>query len=435
LPDNRARGRLNYIGERYLKFEETGKYFLKAGSDSPENLLAYNDFDNTVAKKTWGPHAQDWRNGDPKWKGNNGKELVGAINYLSQKGMNAFSFLTMSVIGDGKDVWPWAAQNNNNLDGNSGSDAENRLRYDVSKLAQWEILFSHADTKGMYLHFKTQETENDQLLDGGNLGTQRKLYYRELIARFGHHLALNWNLGEENDIYDELNDSQNTRVKAYANFFENLDPYNHHIVIHSYPESSAQNKLYQPLLGNGNKLTGASVQTHVNNVHNDIKKWVDASKNAGKKWVVANDEQGGARSGVTADSKYNGSKGSESDNRKDTRNKVLWGTLMAGGAGVEYYFGYDTGETDLSAQDFRSRDLKWNDAKIALDFFNKNLPFWEMESHDEITSNSSDYCLAKLDKIYAIYLPNGGSTSLNLLNVNGSFTIKWYNPVTGGSLV
>ena len=66
----------------------------------------------------------------------------------------------------------------------------------------------------MYLHFKMQETENDdhitgghqgskpgqvpESLDGGNLGIQRKLYCRELIARFGHNLALNWNLGEEN---------------------------------------------------------------------------------------------------------------------------------------------------------------------------------------------------------------------------------------------
>ena len=30
------------------------------------------------------------------------------------------------------------------------------------------------------------------------LGRNGKLYCRELIARFGHNLALNWNLGEEN---------------------------------------------------------------------------------------------------------------------------------------------------------------------------------------------------------------------------------------------
>jgi len=433
--DNRAKGRLNYVGERYLKFEETGKYFLKAGSDSPENLLAYNDFDNTVAKKTWSPHAQDWNSGDPTWKGSNGKELIGAINYLSEKGMNAFSFLTMNVIGDGKDVWPWTASSNNNLDGNSGTDANNRLRYDVSKLAQWEILFSHADSKGMYLHFKTQETENDQLLDGGNLGTQRKLYYRELIARFGHHLALNWNLGEEHDLYQELNDSQNTRVKQYASYIKATDPYDQHIVIHSYPGTNTQNALYNPLLGNASELTGPSVQTNINNVHQDVKRWIIASKNAGKQWVVANDEQGGANAGVTADASYNGSKGNQADNRKDTRHKVLWGTLMAGGAGVEYYFGYQTGETDLTAQDFRSRNLKWNDAKIALDFFNSNLSFWEMETNDGLTSNNSDFCLAKVNDTYAIYLPNGGSTNLNLSNVNGSFTVKWFNPINGGNLV
>lgn len=434
LPDNRARGRLNYVGERYLKFEETGAYFLKAGSDSPENLLAYNDFDNTVAKKTWGPHAQDWKWGDPKWKGDNGKELVGAINYLASKGMNAFSFLTLTVMGDGKDVWPWAASTNNSLDGNSGTDAQNRLRYDVSKLAQWEILFSHADTKGMYLHFKTQENENDLLLDGGELGVQRKLYYRELIARFGHHLALNWNLGEEHNLYQDLNDTQNTRVKQYANYFRSVDPYQNHIVIHSYPDSWHQQQLYGPLLGNQSFLTGASLQIHLNGVHAGVKKWVLESKNSGKKWVVANDEQGGQQTGVTSDAGFDGNRGSIADNRKDTRHKVLWGTLMAGGAGVEYYFGYDTGETDLTAQNLRSRAMKWNDARVALAFFNEHLPFWEMETSDGLTSNSNDFCFSKPNETYTIYLPNGGSTNLNLSNANGNFTVRWFDPSNGGTL-
>ena len=47
LPDLRAKGRLNYIGERYLQFQESGEYFLKGGADSPENLLGYVDFDGT----------------------------------------------------------------------------------------------------------------------------------------------------------------------------------------------------------------------------------------------------------------------------------------------------------------------------------------------------------------------------------------------------
>ena len=65
------------------------------------------------------------------------------------------------------------------------------------------------------MHVLTQETENDQGLDGGELGRHRKLYYRELIARFAHHRALVWNLGEENtDTPDQL--------KAFASYIKNL---------------------------------------------------------------------------------------------------------------------------------------------------------------------------------------------------------------------
>lgn len=39
-PDLRAKGRLDYVGERYLKFAGSGEYFLKVGADAPENFLA-----------------------------------------------------------------------------------------------------------------------------------------------------------------------------------------------------------------------------------------------------------------------------------------------------------------------------------------------------------------------------------------------------------
>lgn len=40
------------------------------------------------------------------------------------------------------------------------------------------------DKLGLMLHIIGQESENDQGLEGGDLGPQRKLYYRELVARF-----------------------------------------------------------------------------------------------------------------------------------------------------------------------------------------------------------------------------------------------------------
>ncbi|NJL13021.1 MAG: DUF5060 domain-containing protein [Microscillaceae bacterium] len=105
--DFRSKGRLQYVGERYLRFAN-GEYFLKGGADSPETLLAYTDFDSTYNHegnnnlKTWTAHLGDWQTGDPTWQGSKGQALIGALNYLAQKGNNAFSFLTYNAGGDGK---------------------------------------------------------------------------------------------------------------------------------------------------------------------------------------------------------------------------------------------------------------------------------------------------------------------------------------------
>ena len=430
--DFRAKGRLSYVGERYLRFAETGEYFVKGGSDAPENFLAYEDFDNTPnnggRRKSWSPHAGDWNSGDPSWQNGKGTEMIGALNYLASEEVNAFSFLTLNINGDDKNVYPYVTT----------SDFKH---FDVSKLDQWETVFEHAQTLGLYLHFKTQETENDQLLDGGNLGNDRKLYYRMLVARFGHHLALNWNLGEENDIWQELNDPDNARVKAYAQYIQDVDPYDHHIVIHTYP--GQQDKVYDPLLGSKSLLTGASVQTSYNNVYRDTKKWVTASQSAGKPWVVANDEQGSANIGVPPDLGYTDPSGvtyqgkdsqgnSVSVSQDDIRQETLWGNLMAGGAGVEYYYGYQLLQSDLSLQDYRSRDQMWDYTRYALRFFTQYLPFADMTANDALVTKG--WCLAKPGEVYAVYLKNGGTSSVNLGNDGASYQVQWYNPRTGGDL-
>jgi Domain of unknown function (DUF5060) len=224
--DFRGHGQLQYTGEHYLRFAQTRKYFIKVGPDSPENFLAYDEFDNTPnmggLRKSWSPHTQDYTATDPTWRGGKGKSIIGVLNYLSKQGMNVVSFLTMNINGDDKNVFPYVFDTD-------------RTRIDVSKTAQWEILFEHADHMGLYLHFKTQEQENDQLLDGGNLGNERKLYYRELVARFGHHLALSWNLGEENT-------NTFSQHKGFCDYIRLIDPYKHNIVLHTFPNE--KDKIY-----------------------------------------------------------------------------------------------------------------------------------------------------------------------------------------------
>ena len=126
------------------------------------NLITYSLLTNVGGgRHQYQPHLNDWNEGDPTWgnDGTKGKEIIGALNYLSEKGMNVFSFLTFNVGGDGKDVWPFIS-----------SAKSDWLRYDCSKLDQWEIVFEHADSLGLFLHFKTQETENDNGQKGMDSG-------------------------------------------------------------------------------------------------------------------------------------------------------------------------------------------------------------------------------------------------------------------------
>jgi hypothetical protein len=267
---------------------------------SPENFLAYDDFDNTPdnggRRKSWAPHLQHFVAGDPTWKNGKGAGIIGAVNYLSQQGMNAFSFLTMNINGDDRNVYPYISPTS-------------RQRMDVSKLAQWEIVFEHADKMGMFMHFKTSETENDQLLDGGELGPERKLYYRELIARFGHHLALNWNLSEE--ITNTI-----SQIKQFSDYFKANDPYRHIVVTHTYPQNL---NVYANLTGHPT-FDGASLQSLPANVFQNTLQWVQASAAAGHKWIVTNDEQNPASTGVVPDS--------VDSNHDVIRQRALWGNMM-----------------------------------------------------------------------------------------------------------
>lgn len=433
--DNRGRGRLEYVGEPYLKYAETGKYFIKLGVDAPENLFAYTDFDATPnvfdLEKEWEPHANDFpiKAEAFTWQNGKGKNLLGAIHYLKTEGLNVFSFLTFNIDGDERNVFPhllkvseqeYEEYANKKKNKEAWEQFLHKTRFDVSKLEQWERILEYAETQGMFLHFKTHETETDHLMDKGVFGLEGKLYYRELIARFGHHLSMNWNLGEENNQPIE-------EVKKVADYVYNLDPYKHHLVIHTFPNRDDR---YQHLIGDQSPLTGASLQLRNPefwDVHPRVLKWRAKSDSTGKPWALAVDEPGKANTALLPDD--------EDPEHNMARANAMWGTLMAGGYGVEWYFGYASPNSDLTCEDFRSRDLFWDQNLYARQFFENFLPFWEMNPADELTADDKTYCLAKEDEVYAIYIPQyQKTTQINLGNTDIEYSVKWYNPREGGEL-
>lgn len=415
-PGFQSKGFLQAVGKHYLQFQN-GEYYLKGGADSPENFLGYFEFDGTfdtarhqgVATDTgafihkYEPHARDWAAGDPTWQGDKGKNIIGAVNYLASKGMNSIYFLTYNLDGgDGKDVWMW-------------NDPQSRDRFDVSKLAQWEIVFSHMERRGVMMHVITQETENDAKLGGGpGLNRVRKLYLRELAARFGHHLAVVWNLGEEND-------TPRADREAIAAYIRRLDPNDHAVTVHTHNTRSLYS--YTAIMGSDN-FSAASIQGRMEDSNREALVLRARSAAAGRPWAVFHDEQTPASVGVMPDA--------EDPLHDKPRKQALWGNLMGGGAGVEWYFGYAYAHTDLNCEDWRSREIMWNQTRYALEFFHEHIPFWEMWPANEVSANDKALVFAKEGEIYAVYLPEGNRTDLRI--ASGEYTLHWYDPRNGGAL-
>lgn len=364
--------------DRYLKLAGSGKAFLKTGAGSPENILAYADFDNTFdiggtpfpalgedQLHSFTPHMKDARPSDPTWRGGQGAAILGIANYYEAAGVNAQYIVTMNVEGDGQDVFPWTAP-----------DAP--YVFDVSKLAQWERVLSHFNARGVLIDMLLTETENEswfEAYDGAEVGVDfadsRKLYYREMAARFGHLRGLVWNLGEENGVIGSsgaapfrLPTSAQQRLE-FGRYLKNLDGHNHAILSHNWPD--AEMETYGPKLGVG-FWSGISLQAHYDYAARVIE-WTQKSKAAGRPWMVTIDEPLGWEFGARPDA----SAGGMQDHKREIEG-VLWPAFLSGAGGVDWYFGWQNNAptSDLSNEDQRSRDDLWKTSRKVREFLSHN---------------------------------------------------------------
>ena len=355
-PDFRAKGRLQYVGKHYLRFAGSGEYFLKAGPDSPETLLAYEDFDNTA-------HAQD---GDPRLRAARPGLEERRPHVGQDQGQSADRRHQLPVVeGHERDVLdalqrrgrrrqrlalrrsrrqvplrrvqagsvadrvrsrpgqghlpalqaPGAGERRRHCGGGGGGRRWTRRGRGRSGpwggAGRWcagcatRTARQQRRRRLRPLRVRAPEGRGSggrgagpaapcpvpASLDCGDTGRERRLYLRELVARFGYELALNWNMGEEN--------TQTTaQQRAMAQYIHDVDPYDHIVVVHTFPNQ--QEDVYQPHLGQ-TLLQGLSLQNSWNAAHQQTTRWVRGSAAAGVPWVVANDEQGSASTGVPPD--------------------------------------------------------------------------------------------------------------------------------------
>ena len=411
-------------GHHYLTFA-SGKPFLKGGPGVPENMLGYYGFDNTRSNNKRGPlyenippeeiylhrfagHTQDWEPGDPDWDRNDGPEAtrknagrnyIGMLNFLGrQHGVSSLYIMMMSVEDDGDDTYPTIAH----------ADKEH---YDVSKLDQWEIVFTHADRVGIFSHMLLCESSNDRYYssEGKTLGRIRKLYFREMLARFGHHLAFQLDLGEENDFTNE-------QLQEQAAWLKMLDAYDHPVATHNRTKELIPR--WTALVGDANfDMTAVQADFGNQEIYKFIKEWREKSAAAGNPLVISGDEIHGTMTDYD--------KG---------RVEKMWPWYISGGGGYEWYLKKPENHNyDQVIDDYRITKTMPKHIGIAVNELIK-LPLLEMAPHNELLVDMpKGYCLAQPGVVYAIYdQRKGTSFQLDLSGIEGTFTVQWLNPREGG---
>ncbi len=417
-------GRLEYTGEHYLKFRD-GPYWIRGGTDSPENFLAFSGFDNTPASHRYTAHEDDWLPGDPDWNQGQGRAIIGALNSLAKQNVNSLYFLTMNIGGDGGDVWPWAGNPNP-----KGSSENDNLHFDLSKLQQWNQVFEHAQRRGIFLHFVFNEAEraNKTELDNGELGVERKLYYREMVARFGHHLALEWNLCEEYNIQFEFGAN---RIRAFADYIQQLDPYDHPITVHSAGDPEKE----LAFTFGDSRFSLTSVQLNQRRIDTLVESLRKSTARRGRPLPISMDEftvdVGQEKSWLPAD---------RSDLHRKTK---LWPTYFSGGM-IEFIL-----EDLLQVESFKTpeRAALWEYTAIARHFMEDHLPFWKMQPADEKVLGETTMTVGLGDGktfelgaqvfdlpgvVTTIYYPNAFQLGrIDLSDFSGRLRMRWFNPRTG----
>jgi hypothetical protein len=233
-----------------------------------------------------------------------------------------------------------------------------------------------------------------------------------MIARFSYLLALKWNLCEENVFPID-------QIYEFTDYIQALDWAEHPVTFHN-PMDWFQD--YENLLGDDH-YTVTSIQYERSQAGEYVEQWRNRSSDFGRPWVIDMDENGPAGIGLS------------SLNADELRKEILYDVYFSGG-NVEWYAGYHDLPVggDVRLEDFRTRELMWQYTWYARRFIEENLPFWNMSPADWLLVNESEdhgggQVFALPGELYAVYLPNASSGGV--LNVEGDFILRWYNPRTG----
>jgi hypothetical protein len=134
-----------------------------------------------------------------------GQDGMNTIRQWSKEGVNSM-ILPFLIQRASSFISPFVCQIAVDMTSSTSADdvtvfvaRADKTRVDLSKTDRWRLVLNWAELNGIALHILLEDSSGDNFFDDGvALGPQPKLYYREIVSRFGNYLGLTWDLGNSN---------------------------------------------------------------------------------------------------------------------------------------------------------------------------------------------------------------------------------------------
>ena len=293
-PDFRAKGMLRYVGKRYLQFAQTGEFFIKGGADSPENFLAYADFDGTYDTEELTREGEAaGREVHPSLSAARRGLAAGRPHLEGRQGQGHHRCPELPGLqGHEQRLLPHLQHRRRRRQGRLALDRSQRAS-SASIAASWTSGRSSSRTwtgSACMLHVVTQETENDQGLDGGELGRAAEA----LLPRADRPLRPPPGPGLEPRRGEHEHRPRSARPSPSTS--TTWTPTTIRSSATPSPASTTRSTARCWAIA---YFEGPSLQT--NDTHGQTIKWIDRSAAAGRPWFVCLDEIGPSHTGVKPD--------------------------------------------------------------------------------------------------------------------------------------
>ena len=307
------------------------------------------------------------------------QERFDAIDFLVEHRVNNF---LMTLVNDrDHDVFPWAGPRED-LD---------QSRFNLARLKGWDEVIGRMADLGIIADLWFY-SDDSYLLYPPEGSAIEDLYLRTMIARFAAYGNVTWNLALE---YQEYRTRQ--WVLGRAAFMRAEDPWHRLLAVHQLPG------IYD-FPGNPD-LDHTSLQQWVppEDLHANVLLDRERTEQAGQPIPI-----------IVEEFIIEGLAGNFGDFERFRHG--IWTITTAGGYFKTGTLGWTVGTPYQEAEHF-----EW--IRHLYDFYTQ-IPYWEMVPSDDLVD--AGYALAKPGEEYVVYLPEGGSVTIDLTDSGGSLLMHWF---------